>query len=112
MKEIKAIIQPFMKDRVLEALRQLEGLPGVTVSEVMGYGKRYSDTDDPDADAGPIFLPKAKLEIVVPDKLVELVVGTVARAAHTGRRGDGHVFVSDVVSAVKIRTGERDSDAV
>lgn len=113
MKELKAIVQPFMKERVLDALRQLEGLPGVTVSEVIGCGKPHAgDPNEADAEAGPMFVPKAKLEIIVPDELVDVVLDTIVRTARTGRCGDGKVFVSEVVEAIKIRTGERGSDAV
>ena len=113
MKQIKAIVQPFMKEKVLAALWQVEGLPGITVSEVIGCGKRHTgEPDDPDAEAGHIVVPKAKLEMFVPDELLEVVIETVARVARTGQFGDGKIFVSDVVEAVKIRTGERGSDAI
>ncbi|MBT8399844.1 MAG: P-II family nitrogen regulator [Rhodothermia bacterium] len=113
MKEVKAIVQPFMKEKVLDALRQLKGLPGVTVSEVIGCGKPHAgDPDEPQNEAGPMFVPKAKLEIVVPDEFLDIVVGTIARVARTGRCGDGKIFVSEVFEAVKIRTGQRGTDAV
>ena len=113
MKEVKAIVQPFMKEKVLDALRQLEGLPGVTVSEVIGCGKAPAVAQgEPDAEAGPLFIPKTKLEIVISDELLSIVVDTIARVAQTGRCGDGKIFVSNVLEAIKIRTGERGADAV
>lgn len=113
MKQIKAIVQPFMKDKVLAALRQITGLPGITVSEVIGCGKPH--TGEPDAsvaEAGHVFVPKTKLEIFVPDELTEVVVGTISDTARTGQLGDGKIFISEVLEAVKIRTGERGSDAI
>ena len=113
MKQIKAIVQPFMKEKVLAALWEIEGLPGVTVSEVIGCGKRHTgEPDDPDAEAGHVVVPKTKLEIFIPDGLLEVVIETVSQAARTGQLGDGKIFVSDVLEAVKIRTGERGSDAI
>ncbi|HID76351.1 MAG TPA: P-II family nitrogen regulator [Planctomycetaceae bacterium] len=100
MKEIKAIIQPFMLTRVLEGLREVEGLPAVTVSEVRGYS-----VVDPDYEPRV----KTKLEVMVPDTLVEPVVEVIQRHAHTGRRGDGRIFVIAIDQTVKIRTGERDT---
>lgn len=113
MKQIKAIVQPFMKEKVLAALWQVEGLPGITVSEVVGCGKRHTgEPDDPTAESGHVFVPKTKLEIFIADELLEVVIQTITQAARTGQFGDGKVFVSDVLEAVKIRTGERGADAI
>lgn len=113
MKQIKAIVQPFMKDKVLTALRQVEDLPGITVSEVIGCGKPHTgEPDEPDAEAGHVLVAKTKLEIFVTDELVEVVVDTITQSARTGRLGDGKIFISDVLEVVKIRTGERGSDAI
>ncbi len=109
MKEIKAIIQPFMLGHVLDALANLEGLRGLTVSEVTGWGRsRAVDVDSPVVQAGHALASKSKVEIVVTDVMVERVVDTIAKAAYTGNIGDGKIFVVDVVESVKIRTVERD----
>ena len=110
MKEIKAIVQSFMAGRVVDALRQLDDLPGVTVSNVTGFGRRPADGGD-EQDA-PEEAPMTKLEIVVPDRLTEDIVRVIAGAGHTGNPGDGKIFVSDVGLVVRIRTGERGEDAI
>jgi nitrogen regulatory protein P-II 1 len=106
MKEIKAIIQPFRIDAVIDALRQHPELPGVTISEVMGFGKQQA-VGTPDAQrvylGTQAFAKKAKLEIVVDDSVVDAVVDLIASAAHTGNPGDGVVFVSDVQTKRRIR---------
>ena len=113
MKEIKAIIQPFMLEKVLGALREHRGLPGVTVSEVIGWGKsRAEDAADKVRENGSAFARKTKLEIVVADEHLDAIVEVIARAARTGRPGDGKIFILDVLEAVKVRTGERGSDAL
>lgn len=113
MKEIKAIIQPFMLAKVINALKELEELPGVTVSEVKGFGKsRAEDAADKLVEDFVDYARKLKLEIVVPDHLVDEVVKIVSANAHTGRPGDGKIFVSTVDDVVKIRTGERGEQAI
>ena len=113
MKEIKAIIQRFMLGDVCDALEQIEGLPGLTVSEVLGYGKsRAAGVEDPHEEQGRSFAKKTKLEIVVTDEMASVVVDAIARAAHTGKPGDGKVFVSEVQEVVKIRTRERGPSAI
>jgi len=113
MKEVKAIIQPFMLNKVVDALMQIEGLPGLTVSEVRGFGKtRAADAPQQFVDGGIAYAVKMKLEIMVPDAMVETVVDTIQKAAHTGRAGDGKIFVIDIEQTVKIRTGERGEAAV
>jgi nitrogen regulatory protein P-II 1 len=113
MKEIKAIIQPFMFDKVIDALREHGGLPGVTVSEVIGWGKFPAENAAEEVSEGSSpFTNKTKLEIVVADELLESIVNIIARAAQTGRPGDGKIFISNVLEAVKIRTGERGNDAI
>ena len=107
MKEIKAIIQPFVADRVLAALREMSELPGATVSEVKGFGRGRALGGPDSSDEAEIFgVKKIKLEIVVPDGLVEKVVQLMATHAHTGKPGDGKIFISAVDDVVKIRTGE------
>jgi nitrogen regulatory protein P-II 1 len=113
MQEIKAIIQPFMLGRVCEALRQIDGLPGVTVSQVMGWGKsKAAETKETVEEGGCVFARKTKIEIVLPPHLVEQVVQVIVDAAHTGNVGDGKLFVYDVQEVVKIRTGEHGEEAV
>lgn len=101
MKEIKAIIQPFMLTKVLEGLRSIDGLPAVTVSEVRALGVERGHYEQ---------IVKSKLEIVVADEMVSLVVDTVQANAHTGKAGDGRVFVIPVEESIKIRSGARDAD--
>ena len=113
MKEIKAIIKPFVLAKVLSALDAMKDLPGVTVSEVKGWGRlpeRRLEHDDTQAGLG--FSKKVKLEIVVKDEQAELVVETLVAAAHTGNPGDGKIFVSEVCRVVRIRTGESGPDAI
>lgn len=111
MKEIKAIIQPFVADKVLYALREVSELPGVTVSEVKGFGRGRALGPSSSREADEIFgVKKIKLEIVVPDDLVERVVQVIAQHAHTGNPGDGKIFISTVDDVVKIRTGDHEME--
>ena len=113
MKEIKAIIQPFRLSKVCEALRQIDGLPGVTVSQVLGWGKaRAAAARDTAQEDGCAFARKTKIEIVLPSALVDEVVDAIVLAARTGNVGDGKVFVHEVSDSVKIRTGEHGEAAI
>jgi nitrogen regulatory protein P-II 1 len=114
MKEIKAIIQPFMLSKVINALKELEGLPGVTVdTSVRGFGKgRAVEAPGRIVEDFVEYVPKVKLEIVVPATLVERVVDAIQKNAHTGNPGDGKIFVYNVENVVKIRTGERGETAI
>ena len=98
MKEIKPIIQPFMLERVINALHQIKGLPAVTISTAHGLSIERGAFDQ---------VAKTKLEIIVPDEQVEQLLQTIQQAAHTGNPGDGRIFVLPVETSVKIRTGER-----
>ena len=100
MKEVKAIIKPFMLEQVIEALREVKGLPAITISPAHGLSVERGTFDQ---------VVKTKLEIIVPDDLAETVVQTIQKAAHTGNPGDGRIFVIPVETTVKIRTGERDT---
>ena len=100
MKEIKAIIQPFMLERVINALHQIKGLPAVTISTAQGLSVERGAFDQ---------VAKTKLEIMLPDEQVEQVVQTIQKAAHTGNPGDGRIFVIPIEQTVKIKTGERDT---
>jgi len=113
MKEIKAIIQPAMLSRVIEALKAMADLPGVTVSEVKGFGKsRTADATEKVVEDAVEYSTKVKLEIVVPENRVEDVLATIRANAHTGHPGDGKIFVTTVDDVVKIRTGQRGEQAI
>jgi nitrogen regulatory protein P-II 1 len=112
MKKIEAIIKPFKLDDVKEALHEV-GVSGITVTEAKGFGRQKGHTElYRGAEYVVDFLPKVKLEVVVEDALAARVVEAIAQAAHTGRIGDGKIFVIPVESAIRIRTGERDGDAI
>lgn len=112
MKQITAIIKPFKLEEVREGLAEC-GVTGLTVTEVKGFGRQKGHTElYRGAEYVVDFLPKVKLEVVVSDALVDRVVEAVAAAAQTGRIGDGKIFVIPVESALRIRTGERDDDAI
>lgn len=112
MKKIEAIIKPFKLDEVKEALHDV-GVSGITVTEAKGFGRQKGHTElYRGAEYVVDFLPKVKLEIVVDDAMAPRVVEAIAAAAQTGRIGDGKIFVIPVESALRIRTGETDSDAI
>ncbi|MDT3695982.1 MAG: P-II family nitrogen regulator [Ignavibacterium sp.] len=108
MKEIKAIIRPIKLLEVIEALQQIEGLPGVTISEIIGFGKgRAKSADDKVIYEKVEFVPRTKVEVVVDDKLAEAVVKAIQENAKTDNPGDGKIFITTVDDVVKIRTNER-----
>jgi len=112
MKLVMAIIKPFKLDEVRESLTTL-GIQGLTVSEVKGFGRQKGQTEIyRGAEYSVNFLPKVKVEVVIPDDMVGQVVESIQKSANTGRIGDGKVFVLDVAQAVRIRTGETDGDAL
>jgi nitrogen regulatory protein P-II 1 len=112
MKKIEAIIKPFKLDDVKEALTGI-GVIGMTVSEVRGFGRQKGHTELYRGGEYTVdFLPKIKIEVVVPDSLVDKVASVLAGAAKTGNIGDGKIFVHPVDTAVRIRTGERDESAL
>lgn len=112
MKKVEAIIKPFKLDEVKEALSAI-GIQGLTVNEVKGFGRQKGHTElYRGAEYVVDFLPKVKLEIIVPDDKVASVVDAIEKAARTGRIGDGKIFVLPVDEVVRIRTGERGSDAI
>ena len=112
MKKIEAIIKPFKLDEVKEALHEV-GVSGITVTEAKGFGRQKGHTElYRGAEYVVDFLPKVKLEVVVDDSLADRVVEAIASAAQTGRIGDGKIFILPVEGAVRIRTGERDADAI
>jgi nitrogen regulatory protein P-II 1 len=112
MKKIEAIIKPFKLDDVKEALQDV-GLQGITVTEAKGFGRQKGHTElYRGAEYVVDFLPKVKIEIVLPDDLVERAVNAIRNAAQTARIGDGKIFVSPVEEAIRIRTGETGLDAI
>ena len=112
MKKIEAVIKPFKLDEVKDALQSV-GLQGMTVTEVKGFGRQKGHTElYRGAEYVVDFLPKTKIELVVPDNLVDRAVEAISKAAHTGRIGDGKIFIFPVEEAVRIRTGETGHDAI
>ena len=112
MQKLEAIIKPFKLDEVKDALNAI-GIQGITVSEVKGFGRQKGHTElYRGAEYVVDFLPKVKVEVVIEESLVERAVEAIQQAAHTGRIGDGKIFVSSVDEAIRIRTGERGADAV
>src|SRR5437764_6775873 len=112
MKKIEAIIKPFKLDDVKDRLREI-GVQGMTVSEVKGFGRTGGKKEVYRGSAYVVdFVPKVKVEIVVPDGLVHQVIDAIEKSAKTGRIGDGKIFVSPLEEAVRIRTGERGEEAI
>jgi nitrogen regulatory protein P-II 1 len=112
MKKIEAIIKPFKLDEVKEGLSAI-GIQGLTVSEVKGFGRQKGHTElYRGAEYVVDFLPKVKLEVIIRDEQVADVIDAIEKAARTGRIGDGKIFVVPVEEVIRIRTGERGSNAV
>jgi nitrogen regulatory protein P-II 1 len=112
MKKIEAIIKPFKLDEVKEALHEV-GLQGITVTEAKGFGRQKGHTElYRGAEYVVDFLPKVKIEVVMDDAMLDRAIEAIQKAAHTGRIGDGKIFVSSIEDAIRIRTGERGAEAV
>jgi nitrogen regulatory protein P-II 1 len=112
MKKVEAIIKPFKLDEVKESLSEI-GVHGMTVSEVKGFGRTGGKKEVYRGSAYVVdFVPKVKLEIIVPEESVRQVVNIITEAARTGRIGDGKIFVTPVDEIVRIRTGETGEDAI
>ncbi|MDB5507844.1 MAG: glnK 1 [Hyphomicrobiales bacterium] len=112
MKIVMAIIKPFKLDEVRDALTAV-GVHGLTVTEVKGYGRQKGHTEIyRGAEYAVSFLPKLKIEVAVASELVDRVVEAIVTAARTGQIGDGKIFVSSLEQAIRIRTGEKDTDAL
>jgi nitrogen regulatory protein P-II 1 len=112
MKKVEAIIKPFKLDEVKDALTEV-GVQGMTVTEVKGFGRTGGKKEVYRGSAYVVdFVPKIKIEIVVPDALLHSVIDAIERAARTGRIGDGKIFVTPIEEAVRIRTGERNDEAI
>jgi nitrogen regulatory protein P-II 1 len=112
MKKIEAIIKPFKLDEVREALSEL-GIMGLTATEVKGFGRQKGHTElYRGAEYVVDFLPKVKLDIFVADAIVDKVIDSITKTAHTGKIGDGKIFVMNVEDAIRIRTGEKGDAAI
>jgi len=112
MKKIEAIFKPFKLDEVREALSEI-GVSGLTVTEVKGFGRQKGHTElYRGAEYVVDFLPKVKVEVVVPDKLLDSAIDAIVKAARTGKIGDGKIFVTSVEQVLRIRTGETDEAAI
>ena len=112
MKKIEAIFKPFKLDEVREALSEI-GVSGLTVTEVKGFGRQKGHTElYRGAEYVVDFLPKVKIEVVIPDTMLEQAVDAIVKAARTGKIGDGKIFVTSVEQVIRIRTGETDEAAI
>lgn len=112
MKMLTAIIKPFKLDDVHEALMELD-VPGITISEVRGFGRQKGHTElYRGAEYVVDFLPKLKIELALPDNMVEVVIDAICKTAYTGKIGDGKIFVYDLAQVVRVRTGETGDDAL
>ena len=112
MKKIEAIIKPFKLDEVKEALTEI-GIQGMTITEARGFGRQKGHTElYTGAEYVIDFLPKIKIELVVPDAKVDDVVRAIQESAYTGKLGDGKIFIYPIEEAIRIRTGERGEDAI
>jgi nitrogen regulatory protein PII len=112
MKKVEAIVRPHLLDVVKTALQEV-GVVGMTVSEVKGFGRQKGHTETYRGSEYKVeFLPKVKIEVAVPEDLVEKAIGAVLATAKTGKFGDGKIFVTDIATAVRIRTGERGEEAL
>ena len=112
MKKIEAIIKPFKLDDVREALTEI-GITGMTVTEVKGFGRQKGHTEIyRGAEYAVEFLPKVKLELILPEEMVERAIETIVETARSGKIGDGKIFVYPVEQVIRIRTGETDHAAI
>ncbi len=112
MKLVSAIIKPFKLDDVRESLSDI-GVQGITVTEVKGFGRQKGHTElYRGAEYVVDFLPKVKIEVAIPEELLEQVIETISKAANTGKIGDGKIFVTTLEQAIRIRTGEAGVDAI
>jgi nitrogen regulatory protein P-II 2 len=112
MKLVTAIIKPFKLEEVKDALAEV-GIEGMTVTEVKGFGRQKGHTEIYRGSEYTVdFLPKVKLELALPDELVDRAIETITKAAHTGKIGDGKIFVQTLNDVIRIRTGERGPEAI
>lgn len=112
MKKIEAIIKPFKLDEVIDALSEI-GIESVSVSEIRGFGHQKANAQVYEGSEYVVdFLPKIKLEVIVSDRLKDYVIDAIQKSAKTGKMGDGKIFVYDVLEVVRIRTGEKNEEAI
>lgn len=112
MKKLEAIIKPFKLDEVKEALHEV-GIQGITITEAKGFGRQKGHTElYRGAEYVVDFLPKVKIEVIIEDDLVEKSIEAILGVAATGRIGDGKIFISPIEDVIRIRTGERGTDAI
>ncbi len=112
MKKVEAIIKPFKLDEVKDALQEIN-ITGITVIEARGFGRQKGHTElYRGAEYVVDFLPKVKIEVILPDDLLEKALEVITQAAYTNRIGDGKIFVSEVLDVIRIRTGERGEEAL
>lgn len=112
MKKVEAIIKPFKLDEIKEALHEI-GLQGITVLEAKGFGRQKGHTElYRGAEYVVDFLPKVKIELIIEDQQLDSAIEAIQKAAHTGRIGDGKIFISQIEDAIRIRTGERGAEAI
>ena len=112
MKKIEAIIKPFKLEEVKDALNEI-GIQGMTVTEVKGFGRQKGHSEFyRGAEYEIVFIPKVKIEIALPDSIVEQAVDTILKTAKTGKIGDGKIFIQDLEDVIRIRTGERGESAI
>lgn len=111
MKMITAMIQPFMLNKVTTALEAIDNFPGMTVTDVRGFGRRMSERERHSLHIDE-YKPKARIEIAAPDEAVENIINTIVQNAHTGNDGDGKIFVWTVETAIRIQTNEKDDLAL
>ena len=112
MKKIEAIIKPYKLEEVKEAILR-QGVTGMTISEVKGFGRQKGHKEVyRGAEYVVDFVPKIKIEVVVPTDIVAMIVETIKKSAHTGQIGDGKIFIRDLEKVIRIRTGEEDEDAL
>ena len=112
MKKVEAIIKPFKLDEIKEALHEI-GLQGITVLEAKGFGRQKGHTElYRGAEYIVDFLPKVKIELIIEDQQLDSAIEAIQKAAHTGRIGDGKIFISPIEDAILIRTGERGAEAI
>ena len=112
MKKLEAIIKPFKLDEIKEALHEI-GLQGITVLEAKGFGRQKGHTElYRGAEYIVDFLPKVKIELIIEDQQLDTAIEAIQKAAHTGRIGDGKIFISPIEDAIRIRTGERGAEAI
>lgn len=112
MKKVEAIIKPFKLDEVIDALSEI-GIIGVSVSEIRGFGNQRANAEVFQGSEYVVdFLPKIKIEVVVSDALVEPCIQAIKKSAYTGKLGDGKIFIYHIERAIRIRTGEKDEEAI